>query len=516
MFKIYYGKDSRTRKIELSTPHNEFTIEEIQEIEDSKSITCNRHLTAHGKFFMLKAIERTIPSFYDGFTPVRRKAYALFLRNRNEKAKKIFQWAGRIADEMMYHHGEASMHQAIIKMSQSYLGSNYFPLLEKQGQMGSRNKKGKDAGSPRYVGASLNRELADVLFLRRDMEVLISTYEDSIKVEPKYYLPILPLCILETRAAVTYGWQSRIYARDLHAVARLLKNLINGKEITPGDMLIPPSRFGYKGEICYIDGSIYAKGLYTNIVSKNTIIITELALFVNPSKYVKVMGKNPLIVNIKNYSTDTNIEIHMEMVNGYMEKIENLDIFLHIKQRFNEELNFVGENGVIEHFSCVYDILYKTFLLNKQKYIQRARRDSLLLRHMILREENILRFLNSTISDKSIITKFCGEDDDIIDGYLTTDNYDRINSTIINSHSTYTTDELEIELEKNREFSYIKHTQFGESSKKNMTKRMETLVELKQRLADICQRANDKPFPFASTYREEVRSAYVTLCKYVS
>jgi DNA topoisomerase-2 len=513
VFNIYFGNDSSTRKLELSTPHEDFTIEEIETIERNRSITCNRHLSGHTKLFMLKAIERTIPAF-DGMTPVRRKAYATFLRNRNEKFKKVFQWTGKIADVMLYHHGSTSMDQAIIKMAQKYLGSNYFPLCTGDGQFGSRNKKGKDAGSPRYISVMLNRSIADTLFLRNDLDILPRTYEDGIEVEPRYYLPILPLCILETRKAVTYGWQCKVYARDLNSVVSLLVKLIKGRPITEEEKKIPPSTYGYTGEIKLDGQCIIAKGKYINIPAQNKIIITELPLFINPSKYIESFVDNSNVANIRNY-TDVNIEIHMDMVPGYMSRIEDLDTFLRITQSFKEELNFINPLGIIQHFDNVYDILLSTFNMNKAKYVERAHRDSILLRYRILREENILKFLQSIQKDKSTITKFYGEEEDIIDTILDTDGYERINSAAINTSSNYTTDQLEIELERSKEFSYIKQITVGQSSRKNIDARIEKLSELKKQLELLQLKALDKPFPYASTYKTEIEVAYNALRTYI-
>jgi hypothetical protein len=134
---------------------------------------------------------------------------------------------------------------------------------------------------------------------------------------------------------------------------------------------------------------------------------------------------------------------------------------------------------------------------------------------MILREENILKFLKNIQKDKSTIAKFYGEEEDIIDGILDTDGYDRINSAVINSSSNYTTDQLDIELEKHKEFSYIKQISVGQSSKKNIESRVEKLNELRHRLELLQMKANDKPFPYASTYMDEVKDAYETLHKYI-
>ena len=51
----------------------------------------------------------------------------------------------------MYHHGENSLAQTTIGISQRFVGSNNLNLLVSSGQFGSRNTEGKDSASPRYV-----------------------------------------------------------------------------------------------------------------------------------------------------------------------------------------------------------------------------------------------------------------------------------------------------------------------------------------------------------------------------
>lgn len=60
----------------------------------------------------------------------------------------------RYASELTaYHHGEVSLHNAVIQMAQDFVGANNIPLLLPMGQYGTRLRGGHDAASPRY-GAS--------------------------------------------------------------------------------------------------------------------------------------------------------------------------------------------------------------------------------------------------------------------------------------------------------------------------------------------------------------------------
>lgn len=514
-FEIYYGRDSSTRKTVLSTPYQEFTLAEINSIESSKQIAIPRHLSGHVKLFMLNAIARTLPGL-DDMTPVKRKSYTVFLKHMSTTSKKVFQMTGKIADEMLYHHGSTSMDNCIIKVTQAYPGSNIFPLLEGDGQFGSRKMKGKDAGSPRYIGVKLNKKIADALFPKEDLDILPKMFEDGVEVEPQYYVPCLPLCILETRKAVSFGWQHKRYARDLNSVVSILNDLIKDKHVSDDRKNIPPSTYMYKGKIFIEDGIVHAEIMYENNPGENKIIITELPLFMNPNKYAGSFVDNPLVTNIINYSSDDKIEIVIEMVPKYMEKIKDLDGFLKAKQTFKEELNYVNEYGCIEHFDSIYDVLLRSFNLNKIKYVKRAEREMLILKYLIMREENILKFLQNLDSDVSTITKLYKKTDDMIDTILDVDGYSRINTTVLNSHKKYTTEQLEIELEKNKEYNYIKSIQIGDCSDKKIESRQNKLQEYKDALSKLLNSSVDKPFPHASIYMQDIKNAYKVLTTFVN
>lgn len=79
--------------------------------------------------------------------------------------------AGRITTTTHYQHGEASLNDAIIRMSQGFMGSNQVPLLEPHGQLGSRLANGHDAASPRYVSVALSAA-ARLLFPEADHPLL--------------------------------------------------------------------------------------------------------------------------------------------------------------------------------------------------------------------------------------------------------------------------------------------------------------------------------------------------------
>jgi len=89
--------------------------------------------------FSVDDCKRSIPALLDGMKESYRKIlYAAFKRNlkHNGKSLKVAQFAGYVAENTNYHHGEMNLFDTIIGMAQRFVGSNNIPLLVNDGQHG--------------------------------------------------------------------------------------------------------------------------------------------------------------------------------------------------------------------------------------------------------------------------------------------------------------------------------------------------------------------------------------------
>jgi DNA gyrase/topoisomerase IV subunit A len=169
--------------------------------------TITQFLADEYKEFAMYTIEnRAIPSLVDGFKPVQRKIIHIsnqLWKSGNEKTKKVFQLAGVVADQAYYHHGNASLENAIITMAQRF--KNNAPLLEEDGQFGSL--RSPQAGAPRYIGTKLSDNFS---LLYKDFELLEYKEEEGELIEPKYFLPIIPTVLLNGSSGIAVGFASNI------------------------------------------------------------------------------------------------------------------------------------------------------------------------------------------------------------------------------------------------------------------------------------------------------------------
>lgn len=163
--------------------------------------------------FSLENCKRSIPSLMDGLKESQRKIlYGLFKRKLNYDSKqvKISQLIGYISEQTDYHHGEESLAKAIVGMANCYPGSNNIPLLSRDGGFGTRNAGGKDAGASRYLHTKLDY-LTRYIFRPEDDPLLEYIEQDGLSIEPTYYVPIIPMILVNgCSAGIGTGWSCYI------------------------------------------------------------------------------------------------------------------------------------------------------------------------------------------------------------------------------------------------------------------------------------------------------------------
>ena len=109
---------------------------------------------------------------------------------------KVAQLAAFIADRTEYTHGEQSLCQAITKMAQDFVGSNNVPLLQPNGQFGSRQQNGAASASPRYIYTQL-QPYTQHLFPPSDDPLLTYRREEGTEVEPVHYVPVVTMLLVK-------------------------------------------------------------------------------------------------------------------------------------------------------------------------------------------------------------------------------------------------------------------------------------------------------------------------------
>ena len=194
---------------------------------------------------------RSIPSMVDGLKPGQRKIlFSCFKRGKSiiKNEIKVAQLAGYVSEHSAYHHGETSLAGTIVGMAQTFVGSNNIALLYPAGQFGTRLLGGKDAASPRYIFTKLPT-LTRLIFHPDDDGLLEYLEDDGQSIEPKFYVPVLPLVLINGADGIGTGWSSNVPNYNPRDVVSNLKKLMEGEAI---EAMTPWYR-GFNGTIVPAD-----------------------------------------------------------------------------------------------------------------------------------------------------------------------------------------------------------------------------------------------------------------------
>lgn len=265
-------KKTEDRKIWLANYNPE---SDFQESNYSK-ITYRDFINKEFILFSMSDNLRSIPSICDGLKPSERKILFSCFKRKLKDEIKVAQLVGYVSEHSAYHHGEASLAGTIVAMAQNYVGSNNINLLLPLGQFGTRNQGGKDHASPRYIFTNLNKVTRN-LFNPNDDSLMNYIVEEGQKIEPNYYLPIIPMILVNGAEGIGTGWSTNIPCFNPREIVTNLKN-----RITKGSFFeMKPWYKNYSGEI--IKSEKQDKISYTisgvwEWINDRTVKITEIPI----------------------------------------------------------------------------------------------------------------------------------------------------------------------------------------------------------------------------------------------
>lgn len=368
--------------------------------------------------------DRAIPSVIDGLKPTERKIIFVsdkIWKNGNEKPMKVFQLTGKVASDSMYAHGDTSLNKTITSMGQKF--KNNLPLLDGIGQYGSL--RSPFAGAPRYIGTKLSKNFRMVY---KDFELLKGKIEDGVEVEPDYYLPIIPMILINGSPGIAVGFATKILNRNPCDIIDACIKYLNNKKIS----VLKPWINEFDGE--YIRDNEnpkkwLIKGKYE--VFKNSINITEISQDLTYEDYekflIELIDKKYINDYIDNTGEKVNYTIRISK-NKIDELIKNNNIenFFKINNTITENFTLIDENGNLKIFDSAESIL-KYFVDFRLPWYQK-RKD-----YIISKYENELIFIRNRVKFiKDIISKtiiVANKSKESIIGNLEKMGYDKINSS---------------------------------------------------------------------------------------
>jgi DNA topoisomerase II len=358
---------------------------------------------------------RAMPNIMDGLRVGARKIIWAALTGDLSKKTKPVKMPSLIGDTMKlhYNHGDASLMNTIIQLCSKHI-YKYAPL-EVIGQIGSLRVPKCDT-APRYLHI---KQSPYIDLFKIDSELFELEVEDGEKLEPKYFLPILPIALMWRTNSPGFGFSFRSFS---YSVDSIIDNCI--KSISQGSCNSDTDEIPLVPVVAGIDtenmvwnankNSWYNIGSYIMNHDNDTILITDLPYDVNFEKFeehLQLLIDRNYIVAFTDLSIDGKIKYLIQFAKGRLKLLsqdkwkfyQNLKLYSKVKQ---DTLNLIDEDGkTILFFDSPY-VLIDTFVKKRLKFYDKRKIKTIsVLKAEIQDLTNKIKFINLVTSDTLIINK---------------------------------------------------------------------------------------------------------------
>lgn len=273
---------------------------------------------------------RGIPKVTDGLKQVQRMALWM-LRNKPDKVKTV-ALTGMLAAERIYVHGDAPCNEAISQLAAPY--KNNVCLIEGHGAFGSRLYP-DSWGQARYTEVQQSKIAKALLYRDLDIIPLEDNYDGSNK-QPKHFLPLVPLVLLNGVSGIAVGWSTNILPRDLKTLIEATRQAVSSKPIKP----LPPHFTRYDVQIGALGGNRWQFTGHIAAVGHHNAHVTELPPGLSIENFRKRLIDMEHAGQIKSFmdrSTDK-IDIVIRLNPGSPETAEALAEFFKLHERTTERI----------------------------------------------------------------------------------------------------------------------------------------------------------------------------------
>nr|XP_003704530.2 PREDICTED: DNA topoisomerase 2 isoform X2 [Megachile rotundata] len=346
--------------------------------KDTRTVTFSDFINVELVLYSNYDNVRSIPNMIDGFKPGQRKVVYTCLKRNDKREVKVAQLAGSVAEHSAYHHGETSLMSTIINLAQNFVGSNNINLLQSIGQFGTRLAGGKDAASPRYIFTMLS-PLARFIFHKHDDPLLKHEYDDNQKIEPVYYVPTIPMVLVNGADGIGTGWMTKIPNYNPREIIENLFRMMDDGEPKP---MIPYYK-NFKGTIESCGEYRYVISGEISVIGPDKVEITELPVGTWTQVYKETVlepmlhgtDKTPAVINdYKEYNTDTSVHFIVILNRDKLVELERDGLHKAFKLQTTMTVTSMcafDENQCLQKYDSALQILRCFFKVRLEMYHKR-------------------------------------------------------------------------------------------------------------------------------------------------
>lgn len=381
--------------------------------------------------FSNRDLERSINHLCDGLKESTRKILFGCLKRKLYKDEiKVAQLAAYISEVSAYHHGEASLQQAITGMAQVFVGTNNVNLLVPNGQFGTRVQGGQDAASPRYIYTVLS-SLAKTVFREEDMAILNYLDDDGQIVEPEYYIPIIPMILINGGLGIGTGFSTNVPNHNPSDVINWCEKFVTAldKEMGVIDTKehvvdaqkviqkvkladIKPWYLGFKGAIeKHKEGSYISKGVY-HWVNDTTVEISELPIGTWTDDYKEFLANmvangSPFLKDFESHYTAKNVKFILKMHVGAKQALDkSFETEFKLSSTKNLSMNNIhlySADGAVQRYKDTTEVAKAWACVRIMKYFERKQHQLKTMEHEYKLISAKVKFIQDIINGKVIV-----------------------------------------------------------------------------------------------------------------
>lgn len=296
---------------------------------------------------------RSLGNVTDGLKPSARKVLYTARKQNVKSNLKVSIFASDISKMCEYLHGAVSLEGVIVGMAQDFAGSNNINLLLPEGSFGTRQIP--VASASRYIFTKKSN-IIDYLFKSDDDNILIQQEFEGSIIEPKHFIPIIPMILVNGSEGIGNGFAQKILPRNPNEIIKQLI-LRCTKPDAQYTNLVPYYK-DFKGTILWDSSndkmSWVIKGLFER-TNTTTIMVTELPISYDGSKYLSILNKlvdDKVITDYIDHSNENTFKYEIKAPREFVKKDdEYIYDKLKLYKRVTENFTCLGEDNSIKEFS---------------------------------------------------------------------------------------------------------------------------------------------------------------------
>jgi len=367
----------------------------------AKQITVQKFLDTEVVDFASYSTVRAISSVVDGLKNAGRKVVYV-TKNIPNKETKVSILSGEIMAKSEYLHGDIS--GSIISLAQNFSGSNNVPLLTREGNFGTRFTP--EASATRYIFTNKEKYFSDI-FKSEDDDILIEQHFEGTKIEPRFFVPTVPLIVINGSEGIATGFAQKILPRNPKDVIKYIKASLNG---TKKPELLPYFN-NFNGTVHKQENTnqFLIKGTFDR-TAKNKILINEIPVGYSLDSYNKVLDKlqdSNVIRKYTDKSEDDKFLFEVQFDFKFLANNSDNAVFekLKLQKKISENYTCIDENNRIIVLNDIYEVIDK-YISIKLEYLEKRKQHKInLYSTEISNLQDKIKFIKAVIDGTLVINK---------------------------------------------------------------------------------------------------------------